>query len=174
MIPKYDPEYMGLLWYLDHINELELGKLQAEIRNLEHRLNIQRIRTPHIRVPRSGEQPHIRCDDGDGFCLIGDLWEDSIDVAAKHVLKSYRDLPAFISAEDSVYRMEGTEMHRSYIWQVGCYGVQVDQVVAGSAVFSSAAAVRKASSSLVRVHNQMNAKVEPEVYVVTVPLIVGK
>ncbi len=119
------PDFSGPLWYLDSINTTKVSYLSGLIKNFEWEFLINRIRAPHIVECGESDCQMERTRSGgfvDRFRLVNDLFFDSIEVAAKHVLYSYKQLPYAFSVEDAIYPIDIDRISQQYVWTVAVYG----------------------------------------------------
>lgn len=116
----HSAEFSESLWSLDAANETKLQNTLAQLRELEWNYSIHRIRSPHI--VECGKAEAMMSREDTHWRLVRDLWKDCIEVAARHLLHTYRQLPYAISAEDSIYFQSARGMERRHVWLAGVYG----------------------------------------------------
>lgn len=168
---NYDPEYMGLLWYLDGVQELEFGAINKRIKAIEWEHQVHRIKAPHVKACELADAD-FPCLDGTSFRLLDDLFVDSIEVAARHVLKTYKQLPYYMSVEDSVYVRTESGLRRQYVWVVAVYGAEIVGLVERARSISDKITISQhVSAAQVKMAN--NAMEHPKVSVMKVVLIDG-
>lgn len=171
--PSYDREFMGDCWYLAHVNELKLHRFLQCVRQIEWEHNIQRVRASHVLRCREGETAHFIAKDGESFRLRGDLWSDTIEEAAWHVLKSHRDLPLVLSCLDDVYRVQQGALKKDLKWTVCAYGVTPDRMVCAASEVAGSPAIRS-EVSRVKVHMADNSRAAVPATVLEWTLIAGE
>ena len=119
---NYDPEFLGGLWYLDHINEIKITKLILEIKDFEFSNFINRISGPHICKSINNEDVHFFTKEGERYRLRSSLIKDSIEHCAKGIVHSYKQLPIYFSCLDSIYnRRNDGFLYSNFQYSVCCY-----------------------------------------------------
>lgn len=169
------PDFSGPLWYLDSINDSKLMNTAGKIKALELEHDVKRIRAAHIvECAESEAQMKRERSTGDLCCfrLVRDLWKDGIEVAARHVLSTYRQLPYAFSAEDAIYYVSSRGMECKYVWIVAVYGGEIGALAELGGLRCDNVKMRMEESA-VEVRGADNKMFRPRVAIMEVTLIDG-